>query len=450
MNDQSSLAGPNSPDWESHSRPSKNNCTSPPNGPESAECESWDLYWWQRKNEIVDKFVESRPSRAARPISVRSNRKLREECTIDRHDGNRRAKTWSSVMNEFLDWYNGYRHAHLVFTDPEGNEVRGQMPNSHQPQYGNKYYARLKALERQIARKYDDLYIAMLTFTGSTRNSNGGWRCPCDHLRDVVDSWRPSRGRGVYHELRASLKSKEWEYALVVEKHQSGYGHVHCAVFVDGEVTEEDFHSTIDAHIRQCEIAHRDAHDYHAPDKESRPISIRSVDPNIDLTELDANPDDVIGNVGSYIGEYIGAYGEPLFDRDLDELQFRAAIWATGTQVVRFSTGANELIREELGDDDLDEEGPVIAPNPEFDPEKHANPDSDIYPYERRKSSWRLTAIGRVDEGGEKRFEVKRSQVHFTSIVDAQHLDPPNHQSPAPPSPRLQQSTLGSEHGNQQ
>jgi hypothetical protein len=76
----------------------------------------------------------------------------------------------------------------------------------------------------------------------------------------------------------------------------------------------------------------------------------------------------VIGNLGSYIG----AHGEALFDRGLDELIFRSAVWATGTQLVRFSTGANQMIRGDLGKetaDRLDAES-VLIPNPSFDPEK--------------------------------------------------------------------------------
>ncbi|WP_083902823.1 replication protein [Natrinema versiforme] len=435
-----SAAGSDRLDDYGGSRPSKTNCTTAASDAEAVVPDSWHAHWWQRKNAIVDEFVKSRSARAARPISVRDDQRLREECTIERNGGGRRAKTWSSVLNEFLDWYNGYRHAHLLFTDPEGNEVRAQMPNSHQPRYGNKYYARLKAFERQMVREYDNLHIAMLTFTGSTRNANGGWRCPADHLRDVVDSWRPDRGRGVYHALRDSLGGKEWEYALVVEKHKSGYGHVHCAVFVDGSVTESDFRPAIDAHLRQCEIAHRDAHDYHAAEESARPISIRSVDPSLDPDDLDANRGDVVGNVGSYIGEYIGAYGEPLFDRGLDELQFRAAVWATGTQVVRFSEGANDLIRSER--DDRDDRETVVLPNPEFDPEKHANPDSDVLPYEIVNPGWSINAVGRVDEEGEDRYDVKQSQVQYTTIEDAQHLDPPNPQPETTPTPRTEQVTL--------
>lgn len=36
-------------------------------------------------------------------------------------------------------------------------------------------------------------------------------------------------------------------------------------------------------------------------------------------------------NLGSYVGEYIGARGEELFERSVEELAFRAIAWATGT-----------------------------------------------------------------------------------------------------------------------
>lgn len=149
----------------------------------------------------------------------------------------------------------------------------------------------------------------------------------------------------MYHTLRTVLKGKEWEYALVVEKHRSGYGHVHCAVFVDGAVTEAEFRPVIDAHLRKCEIAGADAHDYHSPNEDDRPISVKRIDP----TAGEAEQGEAVANLGSYIGEYIGAYGEALFDRGLDELIFRAAAWATGTQIVRFSKGANELIERDRG-----------------------------------------------------------------------------------------------------
>lgn len=373
-----------------HSRPSKTNCTTGVSGAVPSEAELTEQtsgyevsdsyppdHWWQRKNEIVDRFIEEMPARAARPISVRGGTKLRDESAREKcgDEERYRSETWSTVLNEFLKWYNGYRDAELVFKSLEGVEDRGDMLNSHMPQYGDCYYARLKAFEREIIKEFDEPHSVMLTFSGSSSNANGGWRCVADHLRDVVESWRPDRGRGVYHKLRTVLDGKRWEYALAVEKHRSGYGHVHCAVFVDGEVDESEFHSVIDTHLRKCEIAGWKAQDYHSPNKDDRPISVKRINPNADDV-------DTINNLGSYIREYIGAYGEELFDRDLDELIFRAAAWASGTQIVRFSKGANEMIERDRGGRKAEQPEMKVRPNSEFDPALHSHPDSDVPRFE--------------------------------------------------------------------
>lgn len=423
------------------SRPTKTNCTPDDSETLPAGESTWGGYWWKKKNELVDEFVEEYPQRAARPVSVRGGELLREECTVPRKDDKRpRSKSWSSVLNEFLKWYNGYRHSHLVFRNPDGDRVRSPMENAHQPQYGDKYYAKLKALERQISKEYDDLHIAMLTFTGSTKNANGGWRSVSDHLRDVIDSWRPDRGRGVYHALRDSLSGYEWEYALVVEKHQSGYGHVHCAVFVDGEIEESDFYSAIDAHLRSCEIAHRDAHDYYAEEEATRPISVSKVD-----AALDPNREDVekISNVGTYIGEYIGSYGEALFERNIEELAFRAAVWATGTQLVRFSTGANELIKQDLDREETDSRDPKVVQKPEFEPDTERPEESvEGSPFDVIDEGWSLEGIGRVDSEGETVYDVERTGVEYVEIADSSHLDPPKKLPPHRPIPKIEKSKM--------
>jgi len=400
--------------------PSKTNCTTADRAAESSDSGLEDKAWWRRKNEIVDEFVDEMPNRAARPISVRGGTKLRDEAASRKRSEEERyrSRTWSAVLNEFLQWYNGYRNAHLVFKNPDGELVRGEMPNSHQPRYGNKYYARLKALERQVIEKFDDPHSVMLTFSGSSENASGGWRCPADHLRDVIESWRPDRGRGVYHTLRYVLDGKRWEYAIVVEKHRSGYGHVHCAVFVDGEVSETDFHPVIDAHLRQCDIAGRSAHDYHSHNEEDRPISIKRIDPNADDMEA-------IGNLGSYIGEYIGSHGAPLFDRGIDELAFRAAAWATGTQVVRFSNGANELIDQDREYVEEDKPEVSVKPNPDFDPTEHSNPDAEEFPFEVENEGWSIVGVARIEDDEEQIFKIHQSGTVWREIDDASQLDPP-------------------------
>lgn len=430
------------------SRPSKNNCTTTerdakdatPGGPAG-----WRRKWWRQKNGVVSEFLEERPARASRPISVRGDVKIREEAASEKHNGEYRSQTWSTVLRKFLTWYNGYRHSHLVFRDPDGEKVRSKMLNSHHPQYGDKYYARLKALERQMVRNYDDLHIAMLTFTGSNRNENGGWRCPADHLRDVVSSWRPDRGRGVYHALRDSLEGMEWEYGLVVEKHKSGYAHVHCAVFVDGEISRSQFHNVIDAHLRNCEIAGADAHNYH--EKDQGVISVSRVDTDLEPGE-DGYAEELeeIGNVGSYIAEYIGAHGEELLDRGLDELQHRAVCWATGTQRIRFSDGANAMIdaeRPEQKPEPRKSCGFKIGTTREELEKASADPDDGVSRFVDGERGWSLEGVGRIDEDGEDLYEVENSAVQYVNVANTPSIDPPKRIGYERPCPATADTSIG-------
>lgn len=436
------------------SRPSKTNPSDPTDAGESAS-DRLDKRgtWWRRKNKLVEQFTNESPDRAIRPISVRDGTKLREDAASERHDDGYRSRSWSQVLREFLGWYNGYRYSHLCFRSPDGDLVRAPMPNSHQPAYGNKYYARTKGLERQIMKEYADPHLVMLTLTGSHRNAKGGWRCPADHLRDVVDPFG-DKVRPALH--RALSDVGAWEYAKVLEHHQSGYGHMHVAVFIDGAVTESDFHPVIDAHLRHCDIAGVDAHDYHDPDQSI--ISLRRIDPEFSLDELEeeeggANAHDVetVGNLGSYLAEYIGSHGEELFDRSMSELTFRAACWATGSQRVTFSNGAQEFISADLDDGGADPTDLPDAParyKPGVTPEDieaaASDPDANVSDYLEEDQDWSLEGIGVVDEDGEDRYDVENTGVTWIDIDDASHLDPPSVQPTATPVPRSSKSSLDS------
>lgn len=448
---QVSIGPQTSPDFESAAaaaaRQSKTNCTNTDSDPEIPENGYGRRYWWSRKNALVDDCLNHLPDRLARPAAVREKTKLREDCV--RYEGstpetaeNVRSRSMSAVIREFLGWYNDYRFAHLRFKNPEGEIVRSKMENSHQPDYGNKYYARFKGLERQMLKEFDNPQTAMLTFSGSSKNAVGEWRCIIDHLRDVIDSWRPARGRGVYHALRDALDVPEvdrWEYALAVEHHKSGYGHVHVGVFVDGEISEKMFRPVIDKHLEVCDIAHRSGHDYFHDDPEKKPISVNP---------LADDAENGINNMASYLAEYIGAVdGGELFDRSPEEILFRAASWASTTQRVRFSTGANELIqadRESYVDyrPGAGVSGPVTSSWSNEATEEKINdavedPDRSPAEYLERSgpAGWTLEGVGRVDDEGETVFDVDTDTVRYLEIAGAEGLDPPKKYSADVPEP---------------
>ena len=452
VSNSSSITGPHAPDWESRSRPSKNN----PSAPQSGSNEPADggssarREWWRRKNELVNEWLETAPGKSARPISVREATTIREEAAALKSDGGARSKAWSQVLREFLGWYNDYRNMHLRFRDPDGDLVRAPMPNSHQPQYGDTYYARLKGLERQFLATASNPHVVMLTLTASNRNENNGWRCPADHLRDVIESFTDHVRPALHRALGSNGADVDnWEYARVVEHHRSGYGHVHIALFIDGDVSEEHFQSVIDTHLRHCKPAGASAHNYYSPNPNERPISASQIDASLQPDEYE-EAESVVGNLGSYVAEYIGSHGTELFKRDISELAFRATCWATSTNRVDFSNGAQEMISADLGTQDEDDEIDATTKSASSDrwatedeiQDIKSNSEKSISDLSTDKSCWEFDGIGIVDRDGESRHSVEGTGVTYVSIDGSEHLDPVKMLPPDRPQPISAESEL--------
>jgi hypothetical protein len=272
-----------------------------------------------------------------RPLSVEPGRSLRDEAvmvdtgsytvpvsrSIDPPDGDRKGRPWYRVVNEWRDWYDRYRNSHIEF-EKDGETVRTQLENSYQPEYGKRYYARLKDLERGIEREYDGISTVMLTFTASHVNAKGHPRCPADHMRDTAGGVNTAR-----KQIPHVLDGLRWEYARVWEPHKDGYGHLHVAVFVEDpndQLEAADFRPVMESHVRNCDSAGWDAHD---PDGDA--VSVN----------------DDVNNLGSYISEYIGIFGDETLERPISEQAFYAVTWATGTRRVDFSNGAQDIISRE-------------------------------------------------------------------------------------------------------
>ena len=259
-----------------------------------------------------------------RPLSVEPDRALRDEAVHELTSGPQ-ARPWYAVVSEWRDWYDGYLRANIEYEGPGGEVSRTRLENSYQPEYGKRYYAKLKDLERGIDREYESLKTVMLTFTASNENTSGGPRCPADHMRDIMEGYDAAR-----KQLHKVLADRTWEYARVWEPHDSGYGHLHLAVFVEdggeGDLGAGDFAPVMKSHVKNCTPAGWKAH---------RP-SGDSVSVNDDVE-----------NLGSYISEYIGIFGEEVLERPITEQMFYATCWATGTRRVDFSNGAQELMAKE-------------------------------------------------------------------------------------------------------
>ena len=284
------------------SRPSKNNCQAGSHGGNAAES-GFGLP----------------AGLGSRPLSVERDVSLREECVHELTSG-AQATMVRDALRSWRDWFESYENSHITFERDDGKTVRTALENSYMPSYGKRYYAKLKGLERQIEHRYESLTTVMLTFSASHENANGGWRCPADHMRDIAGGWDTARKH-----LYQALSGRDWEYAKVWEPHEDGYGHMHVAVFVDGEATAGEFRPVIEKYTETVKSAGSDAHA---------------------LDEAVSVNDDV-ENVGSYISEYIGIFGDETLNRPITEQLFYAVTWATNTRRVEFSNGAQEMIRDD-------------------------------------------------------------------------------------------------------
>jgi hypothetical protein len=246
---------------------------------------------------------------------------------------------------------------------------------------------------------------------------------------------------------------ENWEYARVVEHHRSGYGHVHIAIFIDGNVSEEHFRPVIDTHLRHCEPAGAGAHNYYSQDSSERPISASRVDAELQPEEYE-NVESVVGNLGSYVAEYIGSHGTELFKRDISELAFRATCWATSTNRVDFSNGAQKMISADLDTEsepsntdesiNMDCEG-QWATEEEIQ-EVETDPEKTISDLSTDRSSWQFDGIGIVDNEGESQHSVQDSGVAYVSIDGSEHLDPPKKLPPNSPTMPTTDSDLNRYH----
>jgi hypothetical protein len=261
------------------------------------------------------------------PLTERDGVDLRAEVCETNLEGVD-ALTWREAAWRWRDYIEDKRGTKAIFQNPEGERVKGSDPHRFAPEYCDKQYAKLKDLERGLRDEYGKrLHTAMLTFTASSTDAEGDPLPPVDHLDELLSSWE-----AVTRSLRREMEGRRYERLAILEPHQSGYVHVHMAVFVDGVVSREDFAPVIEAHLRNCEAAGEDAHDL----ADDSTVSVRHV--GADRSE------DTIENLGTYLAEYLGAYGEEPTEAPDNVQAANALLWATGKRRWRPSNGAQSYM----------------------------------------------------------------------------------------------------------
>jgi hypothetical protein len=273
-------------------------------------------------------------------------RKLRDEVTYDTMRGVE-AVQWDEAIRRFQSWYNDQRQTRVVVENDLGDRAAFQTPNRFTPEYREMLYAKAQSLERGLRERWGKLlHTAMLTLTASTTDENGQPRSPVAHLFDLLESWEAVR-----RALSRVLDDREWEYLAILEPHESGYVHVHLGVFVKGPVVAEQFQPVMDAHLRNCPTAGREAHQIHPddPDDDGAVAVHRAADRRAGGGGIE--------NLGAYLAAYMaGEYAAEPSEMPQHVQAFYAVMWATGRQWFRPSNGAQELMQPDDDGDDGDDE----------------------------------------------------------------------------------------------
>lgn len=247
---------------------------------------------------------------------------LREEAIEDDGDGIR-AKSWAETTDEWRSWLKEAKETRAIFENEDGDEIAVPLENRFMQGRQERTYAKFHDVARGAREEYGDaLTTVMLTFTASTKSGAGDWwRTPANHLDDVLASWPAVR-----RELHRTLDGRDWEYARVLEPHESGHGHVHLALFVRGPVQASLFSGVMQAHVDNTLAAGWEAH---RPDGDA--VSVH-----------DGRESEAVENIAAYVANYVMNYGEEALDAPENEQRFNALLWATGRRRWSLSAGAQE------------------------------------------------------------------------------------------------------------
>jgi hypothetical protein len=285
--------------------------------------------------------------------------KLREEVTYPSISGVE-AVTWEEAVERFRSWYMDQRGTEIVVQNEVGEVESFPTPNRFTPEYREMLYAKAQALERGLRERWGKLlHTSMVTLTASSTDEEGNPRPPVGHLNELLSSWEAVR-----RALSRVLSDREWEYLAILEPHESGYTHVHVGVFVKGPVVAEQFQPVLDAHLRNCDAADREAHRIVDEDGEEDTVRVRHAS--------HPSRQDGVENLGAYLAAYMaGEYGAEATEMPEHVQRFYATMWASGRQWFRPSNGAQELMQPpEDEEEGTALEWEVVGIAPEGEPEE--------------------------------------------------------------------------------
>lgn len=130
------------------------------------------------------------------------------------------------ALDEYIE---AKEDATLVLEEEESGDVR-VLPYNHRwtEEYRSMLYAKLKSAESALDRIFGEgpTPVTLLTLTAHQTDDSGEPRPPGEVLEDLCDGWENFRKA-----LHRATEGRRTEYLRIVEPHQSGYPHLHVAVF---------------------------------------------------------------------------------------------------------------------------------------------------------------------------------------------------------------------------
>lgn len=169
---------------------------------------------------------------------------------------NVRIETVADAIDGFREYVANKKNASLVLQDRESGDVR-VMPYNHRwtSEYRAMTYAKLKGAERALDRIYGEgpTPVTMLSLTAYQRGDDGRPRPPGEVLADLLDGWDKFR-----RVLDRATEGARTEYIRVIEPHESGYPHLHVAIFGAASRSLED--RVTEMWAEKYEVGSADAH----------------------------------------------------------------------------------------------------------------------------------------------------------------------------------------------
>ena len=141
-----------------------------------------------------------------------------------------KVNTVSEGVGAWHEYLRDREHDNVVLESNAGDIMVLDHTHRWSDPYMRKQYAKVSKVEDAVNMIFsgatgDTIPTTMLTLTAEQKDENGNLRSFEAVLDDILDGWNRLR-KSLHH-----LISGRWEFVKFVEQHESGYPHVHVAIY---------------------------------------------------------------------------------------------------------------------------------------------------------------------------------------------------------------------------